>query len=248
MTPSQIIDPFLRQADREHPDLAQTNTKVSCFALLKRTLELAGPDWYFLGKTDNMDGDGKYAPPGFSPFNITLTRPDGELQDVHIVAVSMDAAFHRPSGTQVKVIAFSTANEPGPWEHGPAHLTPYEIDPQYYRWHNPPVAQTLFGSTPQTPEPPKPPPTVTPVVPGREEALDEMVYLDRFYAAPNGLQRPDGLSIGGRPDFEGIAAWYLDVYQQARVKGANRAEARAAYVNQIRNSDEWKRKHPGETP
>lgn len=97
-----------------------------------------------------------------------------------------------------------------------------------------------------TPIPPQPPTTV--VVPGREEALDEMHWLDAYYAAPEGLQRPNGLSLNGKPDFEGIAAWYLDVYQQERMKGKSRADARAAYVNQIRHSEEWITKHPGETP
>lgn len=94
--------------------------------------------------------------------------------------------------------------------------------------------------------PPQPP--IVPVVPGREEALDEMNWLDSYYKAPEGLQRPDGLSLGGKPDFLGIVAWYLDVYQQNRVHGKTRAEARAAYVNDIRHSDEWKQKHPGEQP
>jgi hypothetical protein len=88
------------------------------------------------------------------------------------------------------------------------------------------------------------PPPVVPVVPGRDEALDEINWLDNFYKAPDGLQRPDGLSLHGKPDFLGIAAWYLDVYQQARVNGKSRTEARAAYVNQIKGSDEWKAKHP----
>jgi hypothetical protein len=94
------------------------------------------------------------------------------------------------------------------------------------------------------------PPPVTVVVPGREEALDEMNYLHQYYKAPEGLQRPQGLWRDdlGTPDFEGIAAWYMDVYQQDRIKGKSRAEARADYVNQIRNSAEWKAKHPGQTP
>lgn len=94
------------------------------------------------------------------------------------------------------------------------------------------------GGTTPAPQPP----TVT--VPGREEALDELNWLDRYYAAPEGLQRPNGLSLNGKPDFEGIAAWYLDVYQQERIKGKSRADARAVYVSQIRASDEWKQKHP----
>lgn len=108
------------------------------------------------------------------------------------------------------------------------------------------LAYLRSGGAPPQPHPPQPPVTVT--VPGREEALDEMKWLDAYYAAPEGLQRPNGLSLGGKPDFEGIAAWYLDVYQQERIKGKSRADARAAYVNQIRHSNEWKQKHPGETP
>jgi hypothetical protein len=92
------------------------------------------------------------------------------------------------------------------------------------------------GSSPSAPPPP------------RDEALDELNYLDYYYAAPEGLQRPQGLSLNGRPDFEGVAAWYLDVYQRARMVGQSRPDARAAYVSDIRHSDEWKTKHPGETP
>jgi hypothetical protein len=100
----------------------------------------------------------------------------------------------------------------------------------------------------QSSEVPMPPQKPTNPVPSRDEALDEMNYLDYYYTAPEGLQRPNGLSIDGKPDFEGIAAWYLDVYQNERMKGATREAARAAYVKQIRNSNEWKQKHPGETP
>lgn len=96
------------------------------------------------------------------------------------------------------------------------------------------------------PTPPQPPQATQP--PGREEALDELHWLDAYYASPEGLQRPNGLSLGGKPDFEGIAAWYLDVYQRARMAMQSRADARAAYVRQIRHSAEWQAKHPGETP
>lgn len=118
--------------------------------------------------------------------------------------------------------------------------------PRYSKsdWLDP---QDHDGTTPVPAIPPQPP-VVVPVVPGRQEALDEMNWLDNYYKAPEGLQRPDGLSLGGRPDFLGIAAWYLDVYQQQRIAGKSRTEARAEYVRQIRHSDEWKQKHPGETP
>ena len=102
------------------------------------------------------------------------------------------------------------------------------------------------GPVVPTPQPPQPPMPTQP--PGREEALNEMQWLDAYYASPEGLQRPNGLSVNGKPDFEGIAAWYLDIYQRERMAMKSRADARAAYVNQIRHSDEWKAKHPGETP
>lgn len=97
---------------------------------------------------------------------------------------------------------------------------------------------------------PTPPPTALP--PGREEALDELNWLHAYYKAPEGLQRPDGLwrpdTVPPGPDFEGISAWYLDVYQRERMAGRSRADARAAYVAQIRRSAEWQAKHPGVTP
>jgi hypothetical protein len=151
------IKPFLLEADRRRPELAQINTVASAFELLQLTLALAGPEWQFVGKTATMDG-ASVTPAGFTEYEVELMRRDGQRQKVRITGVSQDAAWHVPSQRQVKVIAFSAANEPGPWEHGPAKLTPYEIDPEHYRWHNPPVPQG-FGSVVVPPmEPPPPPP------------------------------------------------------------------------------------------
>jgi hypothetical protein len=108
------------------------------------------------------------------------------------------------------------------------------------------TAPLPYDGTAPVPMPPQPPMPTQP--PGREEALDEMNWLDGYYAAPEGLQRPNGLSLNGKPDFEGIAAWYLDIYQRERMAMKTRADARAAYVSQIRHSAEWQSKHPGETP
>ena len=55
----------------------------------------------------------------------------------------------------------------------------------------------------------------------RDEFLAALTQLDRFYAAPEGLQRPDGLSIAGGPDFLGIATWIFDVYLNQRLTGAS---------------------------
>ena len=105
----------------------------------------------------------------------------------------------------------------------------------------------LFRSPPPRPEPPL-------FTIDRAEFIDEGFFLHAFYAAPEGLQRGEGLwkptpqYPDGAPDFEGIGAWLFDVYLSERMKGKSRADARAAYVAQIRASDEWRRKHPGVTP
>jgi hypothetical protein len=96
------------------------------------------------------------------------------------------------------------------------------------------------------PVPPTPPISTQP--PSLDEALNELQFLDGFYAAPEGLQRPTGLSLNGKPDFEGIVTWYLGIYQRERIATKSRADARAAYVSAIRHTPEWRHKHPGETP
>lgn len=77
----------------------------------------------------------------------------------------------------------------------------------------------------------------------RGELLAVMERLDRFYSAPEGLQRPDGLSLNGQPDFLGIAAWVVDVYLGARLNGASPEQAWARVVADIQSTEEWKRKH-----
>jgi len=78
----------------------------------------------------------------------------------------------------------------------------------------------------------------------RAEFLQAMERLHVFYRAPNGLQRPGGLSIDGAPDFTGIAAWIFDVYLNARLGGAAIDAAWAQVVQNIEASDEWRAKHP----
>jgi hypothetical protein len=77
----------------------------------------------------------------------------------------------------------------------------------------------------------------------RDEFLDAMNRLDAFYRAGEGLQRADGLSIGGGPDFLGIAAWIFDVYLNERLRGASPNAAWQLTENAIRATDEWRRKH-----
>jgi hypothetical protein len=77
----------------------------------------------------------------------------------------------------------------------------------------------------------------------RTELLAVMERLDRFYSAPEGLQRPQGLSLDGQPDFLGIAAWIVDVYMGARLNGSSPDQAWQRVVSSIQATDEWKRKH-----
>ena len=80
----------------------------------------------------------------------------------------------------------------------------------------------------------------------REELVAAVQWLDDFYRAPEGLQRPNGLWRAdiNKPDAEAIGVWVLDVYLQSRIGGASDAEARKAIEDAIRGSDEWKLKHP----
>lgn len=79
----------------------------------------------------------------------------------------------------------------------------------------------------------------------RQEFQQAMQKLDAYYAAPEGLQRGNGLSIGGRPDFEGIAAWVFDVYLNARLQGVGIDGAWRRVVGAIEASAEWQSKpHP----
>lgn len=80
----------------------------------------------------------------------------------------------------------------------------------------------------------------------REDLVSAVLWLDDFYRAPEGLQRPNGLwrADVGKPDGEAIGVWVLDVYLQARLAGKSDAEARQAVVDEIKTTDEWRQKHP----
>jgi hypothetical protein len=77
----------------------------------------------------------------------------------------------------------------------------------------------------------------------RDEFLDVLNRLDRFYAAPEGLQRSNGLSISGGPDFLGIATWIFDIYLSERLNGISPNGAWTVTENAIRNTNEWRSKH-----
>jgi hypothetical protein len=77
----------------------------------------------------------------------------------------------------------------------------------------------------------------------RNEFLDTLQKLNAFYSAPEGLRRPNGLSILGGPDFLGIATWVFDVYLNERLSGSSANVAWVRVMNAIQATDEWKSKH-----
>jgi hypothetical protein len=74
----------------------------------------------------------------------------------------------------------------------------------------------------------------------RSEFLRTLLRLDIFYKSWNGLQRPDGLSKDGQPDFRGIAAWVFGDYLNRRTSGSSPEESWDAMVSEIQRSDEWR--------
>jgi len=79
----------------------------------------------------------------------------------------------------------------------------------------------------------------------REELVAVVQWLDDVYRGPDGLQRPGGLVLpdGGKVDGEAIGVWILDVYLKARIAGASEEEARRTVMDNIKGTDEWRRKH-----
>jgi hypothetical protein len=75
-----------------------------------------------------------------------------------------------------------------------------------------------------------------------------MATLNSYYLAPQGMARSNGLSIGGKPDFLGLAAWFFDVYVNARFAGYQEIEARFNVMASLTQSEEWRVKHPGQAP
>jgi hypothetical protein len=87
---------------------------------------------------------------------------------------------------------------------------------------------------------PPPGPTIKP----REQFYFENLQLNGFYASQAGLQRPGGMvkhDQEGRAvaDVEAMGAWAYDLMLGASVQDCIKA---------IRQSDEWRSKHPNETP
>jgi hypothetical protein len=76
-----------------------------------------------------------------------------------------------------------------------------------------------------------------------DEVQRVMTWLNDFYKSADGLQRPEGLWISGRPDVQGISVWVFDVYLRRRLRGDTEDQARKAVETAIKASDEWRVKH-----
>ena len=72
-----------------------------------------------------------------------------------------------------------------------------------------------------------------------------MTWLNDYYKAPDGLQRPTGLWIDGHPDYEGLSVWVFTVYLPHRLRGDTEEQSRQAVVDAIKQSEEWQVKHKG---
>lgn len=88
------------------------------------------------------------------------------------------------------------------------------------------------------------PPVAPWSLPGRQEMMEAGKRLHQFYKAADGLQRNDGLWINGEPDWEGVGAWLFDTYLMARIAGKDATQAWATVESGIRDSREWREKHP----
>lgn len=81
----------------------------------------------------------------------------------------------------------------------------------------------------------------------RDELVRVIAWLDAFYRAPEGLQRPSGLWLKDqdKADGEAIAVWILDTYLPARLGGASEDDARQLVIDGIMATDEWRARHRG---
>lgn len=76
------------------------------------------------------------------------------------------------------------------------------------------------------------------------EARRAMTWLNEYYKAPDGLGRPDGLWIDGHPDFDALSTWMFDFYLRRRLKGETEEQVLAALQAALKQTDEWRVKHP----
>jgi len=228
--------------DQHFPRLRQDNTYQTAGEFTWRVQALGVPEWAPVGKTQ---GESQWLPPGFIPYTVTLTDPQGIARSVTITGWSQDALWHLPSKTQVKVLSNSAAkSDPDPAIWSAANIACYVIPSEGYRWHNPPVPlehQPALPSPNPVPGTGTPAPTPTPHTPApgilaKDLAYQLLLRLNAYYASTEGLQRPGGMVLAnGEVDLEAVAQWFY----QAVIEGRTFDQI----VAQIQLSDEYRRKH-----
>ena len=193
------------------------------------------------------------------PWGVLSKRPPEGGGHVGRHYIAHDVIVQKSSGLQYDIIVSGGSGRPTNAALG------NPIDPSKYRAHNkyvdPNEIQVDGGDNDDEDTPPVDPPAngcprpedhaelarlrgIINEVFDRHNAEAEVLELQRFYEAPEGLQRPHpGLSLEGAPDFTAIMAWFIDVYVRARLAGKSQEEAREEYRRQIRESKEWKSKH-----
>ena len=77
-----------------------------------------------------------------------------------------------------------------------------------------------------------------------QEIQRTMTWLNDYYKSAEGLGRPGGLWIDGHPDYEGLGVWVFSAYMVHRLKGDSEDQSRQAIVDAIKQSEEWRAKHP----
>ena len=240
---------IVQHVNNTYPHLLLENTGTACHWFTQHLIEhlrANGREAFLMCKTR---GEGQYTPVGFQPRDVMGL--DGKMY--RCTGVSHDAIWC--DGRQFDTIGganeydkpiYRKSSDPG-WSFNPSDGPQiigqpvwHEIAKEHWRPNNPPLKMDAVISPPI---PPTPQPAPAPTLPDRGELMEEMAHLHEVFKRD--LLRPDGLWINGHPDFEGIAAWVLDVYLVSRMAGRSRERARETYVNAIRNSQEYQDKHPG---
>ena len=80
-----------------------------------------------------------------------------------------------------------------------------------------------------------------------DEAQRTIAWLNDFYGAREGLQRPHGLCKDSTLDAGGLTVWLFDTYLRVRIDGGSEGLARQKVVDAIRSSGEWRSVHAGST-
>lgn len=205
-----------RQVNEAHPALLQTNTNATCYQFVVYVIAALRAAGYSAYHVCKTAGEGQYIPPGFNPREIVGF--DGRRYTC--TGVSHDAVWC--NGMQFDTVG---GGNDSPDPIGIVGVPTWAAIPQeHVRPNNVPL---LNFDAPKAP----PPPPAQKILP-KGEAFAFLKALDAFYRAPEGLQRADGLG----PDMEGIAQWFY----QGVIEGVTLEQV----FTQIRNSNEWKAKHP----